>query len=89
MRKVIYGDINNGCNQVDEAIHLIHDKIVEVVQIILRKEIDAEMHIDINELEEKMKVIFHGTNGLIIEKKLGDIHALMVLVNKRRDYGPG
>lgn len=87
MRKVIFGDINNGCNQVDEAIHLIHNKFVEVAQIILEKKLDVGMHIDINWLEERLKVIFHGTDGLITKKQLNDIHVLMVLVSKTRDFG--
>lgn len=68
MRKVIFEDISNGCNQVEETIHFIHDKIVEVAQIILEKKIDPIMHIDTNELEEGIKVIFYGVDGLITKK---------------------
>lgn len=46
MRKVIFEDINDGCTQVDQAIDLIHDKILEVAEIILKKEKNEGIDID-------------------------------------------
>lgn len=49
-------------------MHRIHDKIVEVEQIVLERKINPGMIIEARELEERVRVIFHGTDGMITKR---------------------
>lgn len=87
-KKIVFEAIGNECNQVQDDMHLIHDKIVEVAQIILERKIDPGMIIEAKELEERIKVIFHGTDGMIIKRQLDDMLALVVLASKTQELEP-
>lgn len=66
MKKLLFEDVSNKCNQVEDIVHPIHDKVIEVMCVILDKKAEIETNVDIQELEDKIKVIRSQKNNWII-----------------------
>lgn len=86
MKKIIFEEIGNGCSQVQDDMHRIHDKIVEVAQIVLEREIDPRTIIEAKELEERLRAIFHGIDGMITKEQLNNMLEFVVLASKTQEF---
>lgn len=76
-KKILFEDIGNGCNHVQDIMPHIHAKIVEVAHIVLERKIDPGIIIEAKELDERVRVIFHGTDGMITRRQLDDMLELV------------
>lgn len=89
MNKLLFEDINSICNQVADTIRLIQDKLFDVLCVIVDRRIEIETNVDIQELEDRIKVIFCRKDNLIIEEQLDQIYATRFLIDKTKELKHG
>lgn len=61
---------------------------MEVAQIVLERKIDPGTIIEAKELEERIRAIFHGTNGIITKEQLNNMLEFVVLASKTGELEP-
>lgn len=85
MKKFLFKDINSRCSQVEDTIHPIQDKVFDVLCIILDRRIEIETDVDIQELEDRIKVIFCREDNIITEEQQDQMYATMSLIDKTKE----
>lgn len=88
MRKVMFKDISNRCNQIKNVTSVIHDRIVVAAETMLGKEMKEEIHIVVDQLIESVKYTFFGVVRSLSKSQLKDIQLFMMLAGKIQDFGP-
>lgn len=85
MKKILFEDINNNCNQIEDTIHPIQDKVFDVLHVILDRRIEIETNVDIQELEDRLKIIFCKEDSISTEEQQDQMYSTMFLIDKTRE----
>lgn len=88
MKEVLFEDISTKCSQVESIIHPIQDKVFEVLCTILGRRIEIEIDVDIQELEERVKVIFCKEENVITDEQRDLMFTTMFLIEKIKELEP-
>ncbi|XP_057848237.2 uncharacterized protein LOC131058395 isoform X1 [Cryptomeria japonica] len=89
MKEVLFEDISTRCSHVEEVIHPIQDKVFEVLRTILGRRIEIETDVDLQELEDRIKVIFCKDANVITDEQRDRMFATMLLIEKTKELEPG